>query len=69
MCDAVSLREDKGRIKFYPCDHTLRDGLHYSQSSCQVTGRWVLSDVDGSERTFKACAWCDDERFDEMKAF
>lgn len=57
------VREDKARIKFYPCDHTLRDGLHYSHSSCQVTGRWVLSGVDGSERTIKSCWDCQEEEW------
>jgi hypothetical protein len=53
------MNERQAYIKFYPCEHTLRDGLHYSQSSCQVTGQWVVaSGIEGIEIGMKGCAQC-----------
>ena len=51
-------RTDISRMKFYPCSHTRRDGLHYSQHSAQQTGRWVLTEPDGTERPIKSCPNC-----------
>jgi hypothetical protein len=54
-------RNDTSRMKFYPCRHTRRDGLHYSPTSAQETGRWVLTEPDGTERPIKSCPNCKEE--------
>ena len=52
------MREDTNRIKFYPCEHTQRDGLHYSQRSVHVSGRWMLTMPNGTEISIKECCKC-----------